>query len=596
MSLFDPTVPERLPRRILIANRGEIALRVINACKDLGLTSIAIFADDDMEAPFVRHATEAYSLGAGGPGATYLNIEKILTLASEVGAEAIHPGYGFLSERADFARAVIDAGLTWIGPSAEVIEQLGNKITARDVARKVGAPLVAGTDGPISDPQEAIQFARQHGLPVVIKAAHGGGGRGMKVAYRLEDVAELFQSATQEAITAFGRGECFVEQFIDRPRHVEVQILADRHGTVKVLGTRDCSMQRRNQKLIEEAPAPFLTPEQRDDLHQSAQRICAEVGYQGAATVEFLLSNTGLISFLEVNTRLQVEHCVTEEVTGIDIVTAMIRIAGGAKLQNADLPQMRGHAIEFRINAEDPARGFLPAPGKITLWQPPSGPGVRLDSGVEQGSAVSGRFDSMLAKLIITGPDRATAIARARRALSAFRVEGVPTVLPFARLAIEQEAFQATGAEGFSVHTRWIETDFAETLEKELVPAPLPASANGVDMRRLPIQIDGRWHEIALPEAFLSQSFSSQASSTPTATLSGDDAEDGECVRAPIAGTVARWQAEDGAEVTAGQTIAILEAMKMEIAVTAEANGKLRQLVAAGATVAAEAVVARITT
>jgi acetyl-CoA/propionyl-CoA carboxylase biotin carboxyl carrier protein len=457
-------------KKVLIANRGEIAVRIVRACQDHGLQSVAVYADPDADALFVRLADEAYGLDGVRPAETYLDIEKLIAIARRSGADAVHPGYGFLSENARFAKAVQDAGLIWIGPDPKVIEALGDKVEARRIAQGVGAPLVAGSDGPVSSAAEVIAFAEQHGLPVAIKAAHGGGGRGIKVAWKMKEVADLYESAVREATVAFGRGECFLERFLDRPRHIEAQVIADKHGNVLVLGTRDCSAQRRNQKLIEEAPAPFLTPEQRQTIHDAAKAICAAAGYSGAGTVEFLLGVDGTISFLEVNTRLQVEHPVTEETTGIDLVIQQFRIAEGLPLDVLETPEPRGHSIEFRINAEDPGRGFLPTPGMITVFDPPSGPGVRVDSGVVSGSSIPGVFDSLMAKLIVTGATREEALRRARRALKEFRIEGVATVLPFHRAAIDTEDF--IGTDGFKVHTRWIETDFAAMPEAMARPEP----------------------------------------------------------------------------------------------------------------------------
>lgn len=576
--------PLRPMSRILIANRGEVALRIIRACRDEGIASIAVYADPDRDAPFVRLADEAFPLEGARPAETYLDGPRILAIAARAGADAIHPGYGFLSESAGFARAVQEAGLTWIGPDPAAIEALGDKIRAREIARAVGAPLVAGSDGPVSA-AEALAFARNQGLPVAVKAAFGGGGRGMKVAWSLDEVEELFASATREAIAAFGRGECYVEQFLDRPRHVEVQVLADCHGTVKVLGTRDCSLQRRNQKLVEEAPAPFLTADQHDRITQAARAICARAGYTGAGTVEFLMSESGTISFLEVNTRLQVEHPVTEETTGIDIVRAMIRVAQGARLADDTIPLPRGHAIEFRINAEDPGRGFLPTPGPITLWQPPGGIGVRLDSGVEQGGLVPEQFDSMMAKLIVWGPDRATALERASRALAEFRIAGVASTLPFHRAVLDATEFRP--AAHFGVHTRWIETDFAERLAGAVPPAPRVTPAAEMPMVRLAIEIDGQRHMLGLPRTMLT---AAPAAPEPPAAEEADSS----LIAAPVAGMLSLWKAADGAQVEAGQVVAIIEAMKMETAVEAPRSGRLSQLASAGTSVAAGSALARI--
>ena len=439
-------------KKVLIANRGEIAVRVVRACADYGVKSVAVYADSDIDALHVKMADEAYGLAGERPADTYLNIAKIIAIAQKSGADAVHPGYGFLSESEAFAQAVLDAGLIWIGPKPATIALLGDKVSARKVALDVGAPLVAGTKDPVKDASEVLAFAEQHGLPIIIKAAFGGGGRGMKIAWRLDEVEELFASATREAITAFGRGECFVEQFLDKPRHIEAQVIADTHGNVVVLGTRDCSLQRRNQKLVEEAPAPFLSDDQRERIHQSARAICAKAGYVSAGTVEYLLSQSGAISFLEVNTRLQVEHPVTEQTTGIDLVVEQLRVADGLPLSIQETPKPTGHSFEFRINAEDVGRGFLPTPGKIQRFEAPSGPGVRVDSGVQSGSIVSGSFDSMMAKLIITGATREQALVRARRALKEFQIDGVASVLPFHRAVVDHADFSST--DSFKVHTR----------------------------------------------------------------------------------------------------------------------------------------------
>ncbi|WP_265500891.1 acetyl/propionyl/methylcrotonyl-CoA carboxylase subunit alpha [Paracoccus beibuensis] len=586
MTIFDDT-PLGPMSRVLIANRGEIALRIIRACRDEGIAAIAVYADPDRDAPFVRLADEAFPLDGTRPSETYLNTARILEVARLSHADAVHPGYGFLSESARFARAVQDAGLTWIGPDPAAIDALGDKIRAREFARQVGAPLVAGTPGPVASAAEALAFARDHGLPVAIKAAFGGGGRGMKVAWDLDEVEELFASATREAVAAFGRGECYLEQFLDRPRHVEVQVLADRHGTVKVLGTRDCSLQRRNQKLIEEAPAPFLTPDQQDRITGAARDICARAAYSGAGTVEFLMSESGTISFLEVNTRLQVEHPVTEETTGIDIVRAQISVARGARLVDDRMPQPRGHAIEFRINAEDPGRGFLPTPGPVTLWQPPGGIGIRLDSGVEQGDAVPPQFDSMMAKLIVWGPDRQTALNRAARALAEFRIDGVASTLPFHRTVLTAPEFRAT--DGFAVHTRWIETDFADRMATAVAPAARVTPADDPPMLRLAIEIDGRRHMLALPPGLMT--------AAPARTQQQDPPKaDPEIVSAVVSGTLSLWKAADGAQVEAGQVIAVIEAMKMETAVTAPMAGRLAHLQPEGASVTTGSGVARIET
>lgn len=554
-------------KKVLIANRGEIALRIMRACRDYGLASVAVYADVDRDAVFVRHADEAYALDGNRPAETYLSIEKLIAIAKRAGADAVHPGYGFLSERADFARAVIDAGLTWIGPDPHVIEALGDKVEARRIAKSVGAPLVAGSDGPVSSANEVIEFARRHGLPVAIKAAHGGGGRGLKVAWKMEEVAELYDSAVREATAAFGRGECFLERFLDRPRHIEAQVLADRHGHVVVVGTRDCSLQRRNQKLIEEAPAPFLSDQQRQQIHEAARAICAAAGYSGAGTVEFLLGVDGTISFLEVNTRLQVEHPVTEETTGVDLVIEQFRVAEGETLSFLETPAPRGHAMEFRINAEDPGRGFLPTPGQITRFTAPSGPGIRLDSGVESGSSVPGTFDSLIAKLIVTGETREQVLARARRALREFEIEGVATVLPFHRAAIVAADF--VGTEGFKAHTRWIETDFAAMPDAEARPAPVDEPR----MVRTFLEIDGKRVAVGLPAVLLSGLAAVQpgAGTTKVAVEAGTG-----IVTAPVSGTVQSLKVKDGDRVEEGDLVAVMEAMKMETQVAAPQAGTIR--------------------
>ncbi|HON30743.1 MAG TPA: biotin carboxylase N-terminal domain-containing protein, partial [Ottowia sp.] len=459
--------------KVLIANRGEIAVRIARACRDYGVRSVAVYADPDADALHVRAADEAWALPGTRPADTYLAIDKLLDVARRAGADAVHPGYGFLSERAEFARAVRDAGLAWIGPRPETIEMLGDKVAARRIALQVGAPLVAGTAEPVTSVAEVLAFAEQYGLPVAIKAAFGGGGRGLKVAWQMDEVSELYESAVREATAAFGRGECFLEQFLDRPRHIEAQVIADRHGQVVVVGTRDCSLQRRNQKLVEEAPAPFLTDAQRAQVHEAARAICAAAGYESAGTVEFLLGQNGQISFLEVNTRLQVEHPVTEETSGVDLVIEQLRVADGLPLTFAETPPVRGHSLEFRINAEDPGRGYLPTPGRVTRFDAPGGPGVRVDTGFGAGSTVPGSYDSLLAKLIVTGATRDQALARARRALAEFEIEGVASVLPFHRAVVADPAF--TAKDSFQVHTRWIETEMQARFE----PAPRPDAEDG---------------------------------------------------------------------------------------------------------------------
>lgn len=561
-------------KKILIANRGEIAVRIIRACADYGVPSVAIYADVDIDALHARMATEAYSLNGNSPAQTYLNIEKIIAIAQKSHANAIHPGYGFLSENAAFAQAVIDAGFIWIGPSPAAIARLGDKVQARKIALKVGAPLVVGTTEPVKNAQEVLAFAQQHGLPIIIKAAFGGGGRGMKIAWQMHEVAELYASAVREAVTAFGRGACFVEQFLDKPRHIEAQVVADTHGNVVVLGTRDCSLQRRNQKLIEEAPAPFLSAAQRSRIHHSARAICVEANYTNAGTVEFLLSPNGTLSFLEVNTRLQVEHTITEAVTGIDIVLEQLRIADGLPLSMPTTPTPLGHAFEFRINAEDAGHGFLPTPGVITQFIAPSGPGVRVDTDVATGSLISENFDSLMAKLIITGANRQQAIKRARRALQEFAIEGVASVLPFHRAVMEHPDFVAEAA--FNVHTRWIETDFAQPITAMPRCAPI-ANAHLV---RTFIEIDGRRHAMGLPAAWLSTGMHLATTATPTATdLTPVNTN---AVVAAISGTLLNWQIPAGAKVQAGDVIAVMEAMKMETAITAHQSGLLSAPVDAG--------------
>ncbi|QCI12196.1 ATP-grasp domain-containing protein [Pseudomonas putida] len=556
-------------KKVLIANRGEIAVRIARACRDYGVASVAVYADADIDALHVRQADEAYALDGQRPADSYLNIDKLLAVAARAGADAVHPGYGFLSERADFARAVLDAGLIWIGPNPDTIDALGDKVQARRIALKVGAPLVAGTEDPVKDASEVLAFAEQHGLPIAIKAAFGGGGRGLKVAWKLDEVSDLYASAVREAVTAFGRGECFVERFLHRPRHIEAQIIADRHGRVEVVGTRDCSLQRRNQKLIEEAPAPYLDDALRQRIHDSARKICAEAGYVGAGTVEFLLSSDGTLSFLEVNTRLQVEHPVTEETSGIDLVIEQLRVADGLALSFQGTPAPRGHSFEFRINAEDAGNGFLPTPGAIERFQPPSGPGVRLDSGVVEGSRVSPNFDSMIAKLIVTGATREQAIRRARRALAEFGVDGVATVLPFHRAVMDHADF--TADDTFSVHTRWIETDFAE----HITIAPRAASTADAGVLRTFVEIDGKRHELGLPAGLLAGI--NLGGAVPVAdTPASAEAVDERAVVTPVAGNLHAWVAEDGAQVEAGQVIAVMEAMKMETSILAPCAGTLK--------------------
>jgi acetyl-CoA/propionyl-CoA carboxylase biotin carboxyl carrier protein len=575
-------------KKVLIANRGEIAVRIARACTDYGVQSVAVYADADFQALHTRMANEAYGLGGERPAETYLNMDKLLDVAKRSGADAVHPGYGFLSENAAFAQAVIDADLIWIGPSPQIIERLGDKVQARKIALKVGAPLVHGTTDPVRDASEVRAFAEKYGLPVAIKAAFGGGGRGLKVAWTLDEVEDLFASAVSEAVTAFGRGECFVEQFLHRPRHVEAQVLADSHGHVLVLGTRDCSLQRRNQKLVEEAPAPFLTDAQRESIHGAARDICAEAGYTGVGTVEFLLSADGAISFLEVNTRLQVEHTVTEETTGVDLVIEQLRIADGLRLSLTEAPAPRGHAIEFRINAEDVGRGFLPTPGRITRFDAPSGPGVRLDAGVVVNSTVPSSFDSLLGKLIITGATRQQAIARARRALQEFHIEGVASVLPFHRAVMAHGDF--TGECEFKVHTRWIETDFVNTLAAAARTGPLDT----LILHRTAIELDGKRVSLGLPTELLRGLVTPKASALfAENTLSENQAVERN-VAAPIAGTLQSWKVENGDTVAEGDTIATMEAMKMEMQVFAHRAGRFVRKAEVGSNQVVGAVIAEI--
>ncbi|MFG1646096.1 acetyl/propionyl/methylcrotonyl-CoA carboxylase subunit alpha [Amycolatopsis sp. NPDC049252] len=566
--------------KILVANRGEIAVRVIRAAKDAGLASVAVYADPDRDAPHVRLADEAFALGGTTAAESYLDSDKLLDAAKRAGADSVHPGYGFLSENADFAQAVIDAGLTWIGPSPQAIRDLGDKVTARHIATRAGAPLVPGTKEPVKDASEIVAFADEHGLPVAIKAAFGGGGRGLKVARTREEIPELFESATREAVAAFGRGECFVERYLDKPRHVEAQVLADQHGNAIVVGTRDCSLQRRHQKLVEEAPAPFLSDDQRARIHESAKAICKEAGYYGAGTVEYLVATDGTISFLEVNTRLQVEHPVSEETTGLDLVREMFRIARGEKLRITEDPEPRGHSIEFRINGEDAGRGFLPAPGTVTKFVAPSGPGVRVDSGVESGSVIGGQFDSMLAKLIVTGSDRNNALERSRRALAEMVVEGMATVLPFDRVIVDDPAF--IGDEnGFSVHTRWIETEFDNRIEPFV--APDVETAEEQPRQNVVVEVGGRRLEVSLPGGFALEGGGGGGGTAVKAKPrkragGGKAAVSGDAVTAPMQGTIVKVAVEEGQTVEAGELIVVLEAMKMENPVTAHKAGTVTGL------------------
>ncbi|MGL5857216.1 MAG: acetyl/propionyl/methylcrotonyl-CoA carboxylase subunit alpha, partial [Angustibacter sp.] len=565
---------DRLITKVLIANRGEIAVRVARACADAGIASVAVYADPDRDAVHVRAADEAYALGGSTPADSYLVQEKLIDVARRAGADAVHPGYGFLSENAQFAQAVLDAGLVWIGPPPAAIDALGDKVKARHIAEQVGAPQVAGTPNPVGGAEEVEAFADQHGLPVAIKAAYGGGGRGMKVARERAEIAQLYESAVREAVAAFGRGECFVERYLDRPRHVETQCLADVHGNVVVVSTRDCSLQRRHQKLVEEAPAPFLSEEQTTQLYAASKAILREAGYVGAGTVEFLVGQDGAISFLEVNTRLQVEHPVSEEVTGLDLVREQLRIAAGEPLGYDD-PAIRGHSIEFRINGEDAGRGFLPAPGAVSRYLPSSGPGVRVDSGVVAGDEISGAFDSMLAKLIVTGATRQQALERSRRALAEFVVEGMATVLPFHRAVVRDEAFAPSDPDQpFAVHTRWIETEFVNAVEP-FDGATSAASATDQAAAREPIvvEVDGKRLEVVLPAGFgtttpaRAQAPRRRGRSAATAPASSD------AVTAPMQGTIVKVAVAEGQQVQADDLLVVLEAMKMEQPITAPKAG-----------------------
>ncbi len=563
--------------KVLVANRGEIAVRVIRAARDANIASVAVYAEPDADAPFVTLADEAFALGGQTSAESYLDFGKILDAASKSGADAIHPGYGFLSENAEFAQAVIDAGLIWIGPSPESIAELGDKVTARHIAERADAPMAPGTKDPVASAEEVEAFADEHGLPVAIKAAFGGGGRGMKVAHTREEIKDLFESATREAVTAFGRGECFVERYLDKARHVEAQVLADQHGNVVVMGTRDCSLQRRFQKLVEEAPAPFLTDEQRASIHESAKRICREAGYYGAGTVEYLVGSDGLISFLEVNTRLQVEHPVTEETTGFDLVREQFRIAEGRELSISEDPAPRGHAIEFRINGEDAAAGFMPAPGTVVTYSEPSGPGVRMDSGVREGSVIGGQFDSMLAKLIVWGPDRATAIARARRALAEYRIEGLPTVIPFHQAILTDPAFTAEDG-NFTVYTKWIEEEWVNELPAYTDPAEAAEDEEQEAAQKFVVEVGGRRIEVALPGNLLLGGGSKRKKSKKRRGKGASASVSGDTVTAPMQGSVIKVAVEEGQEVEEGEVVVVLEAMKMENPVKAHKSGTVTDL------------------
>ncbi|MCW2529132.1 MAG: acetyl-/propionyl-CoA carboxylase subunit alpha [Pseudonocardiales bacterium] len=585
-------------QKVLIANRGEIAVRVIRACRDAGYTSVAVYAEPDRDALHVRVADEAFALGGTTPGDSYLVIEKVIAAAAASGADAIHPGYGFLSENADFAQAVIDAGLTWIGPSPQAIRDLGDKVTARHIARRAGAPLVPGTKDPVTGPDEVVAFAKENGLPVAIKAAFGGGGRGLKIARTIEEIPELYASAVREAISAFGRGECFVERYLDRSRHVEAQVLADTHGNVIVVGTRDCSLQRRNQKLVEEAPAPFLTDAQRETIHSSAKAICREASYSGAGTVEYLVGNDGVISFLEVNTRLQVEHPVSEETSGLDLVREQFRIAEGEVLRFTTDPVPRGHSIEFRINGEDPGRGFLPAPGAVTRYVEPGGPGVRVDSGIEGASIIGGAFDSLLAKLIVTGENRDEALARSRRALDEFVIEGMAIALPFHRAVVRDPAFAPAGGAPFTVFTRWIETEFDNQIPAFTGAADALSEAESRET--VVVEVGGKRLEVSLPSGFGgsfggSSGGAKKAAPKRSAGKKSAAAISGDALPAPMQGTLVKVAVSDGDIVEAGDLIVVLEAMKMEQPINAHKAGTITALsVEVGAVVTSGSVICEI--
>ncbi|NCT91093.1 ATP-grasp domain-containing protein [Cellulomonas sp. APG4] len=588
-------------RKVLIANRGEIAVRIARACADAQIASVAVYADPDRESLHVRLADEAFALAGARAADTYLDIGKLLDVARRSGADAVHPGYGFLAEDARFAQAVIDEGLTWVGPPPSAIESLGDKVSARHIAQRAGAPLVAGTADPVADATEVERFAAEHGLPVAIKAAFGGGGRGLKVARSHDEIREMYDSAVREATAAFGRGECFVERYLDAPRHVETQCLADAHGGVVVVSTRDCSLQRRHQKLVEEAPAPFLTPAQEQLLRESSIAILREAGYVGAGTCEFLVAADGTVSFLEVNTRLQVEHPVTEEVTGIDLVREQLRIAAGEPLGYDDVPT-RGHSIEFRINGEDPAAGFLPAPGRITRLVLPSGPGVRVDSGVVEGDTVSGAFDSMIAKLVVTGATRTQAVERARRALRELEVVGIPTVVPFHRAVLEAPEFvPADPLTPFSVHTRWIETGFAERLGT--LGGPSTTEADDVpaepETERVVVEVGGKRIEVVLPAGLgglgaRGRGPARQARPRRT-TQARSGGSNGTTLASPMQGTIVKVAVDDGAQVAEGDLVVVLEAMKMEQPLVAHRAGTVRGLTAGvGASVSAGTAICEI--
>ncbi|MEU0135363.1 biotin carboxylase N-terminal domain-containing protein [Streptomyces sp. NPDC006296] len=564
-------------RKVLIANRGEIAVRVARACRDAGIASVAVYADPDRDALHVRAADEAFALGGDTPAASYLDMAKVLQAAKDSGADAVHPGYGFLSENAEFAQAVLDADLTWIGPPPQAIRDLGDKVAARHIAQRAGAPLVAGTPDPVAGSAEVVEFAEKNGLPIAIKAAFGGGGRGLKVARTLEEIPELYDSAVREAVAAFGRGECFVERYLDNPRHVETQCLADQHGNVVVVSTRDCSLQRRHQKLVEEAPAPFLSEAQNAELYAASKAILKEAGYVGAGTVEFLVGLDGTISFLEVNTRLQVEHPVTEEVTGLDLVREMFRIADGEELGYGD-PAVRGHSFEFRINGEDPGRGFLPAPGTVTLFSPPTGPGVRLDAGVESGSVIGPAWDSLLAKLVVTGATREQALQRAARALAEFTVEGMATAIPFHRAVVADPAFTA---DPFRVHTRWIETEFVNEIKPFAVPADQDADEES-GRETVVVEVGGKRLEVSLPSSLgmslARTGLAAGAKPKRRAAKKSGSAASGDTLASPMQGTIVKIAVEEGQEVKEGDLVVVLEAMKMEQPLNAHRSGTVKGL------------------
>ncbi|MEU5977202.1 biotin carboxylase N-terminal domain-containing protein [Streptomyces sp. NPDC047315] len=581
-------------RKVLIANRGEIAVRVARACRDAGIASVAVYADPDRDALHVRAADEAFALGGDTPAASYLDMGKVLQAAKDSGADAIHPGYGFLSENAEFAQAVLDAGLTWIGPPPSAIRDLGDKVAARHIAQRAGAPLVAGTPDPVANADEVVAFARENGLPIAIKAAFGGGGRGLKVARTLEEVPELYDSAVREAVAAFGRGECFVERYLDKPRHVETQCLADQHGNVVVVSTRDCSLQRRHQKLVEEAPAPFLSDEQNAELYRASKAILKEAGYVGAGTVEFLVGLDGTISFLEVNTRLQVEHPVTEEVTGIDLVREMFRIADGEELGYDD-PPVRGHSFEFRINGEDPGRNFLPAPGTVTSFAPPTGPGVRLDAGVESGSVIGPAWDSLLAKLVITGATRQQALQRAARALAEFQVEGMATAIPFHRAVVVDPAFTS---DPFRVHTRWIETEFVNEIPAFTAAGDAEAE-DEAGRETVVVEVGGKRLEVSLPAhlgmTLARTGLAAGAKPKRRAARKSASAASGDTLASPMQGTIVKVAVEEGQEVQEGDLVVVLEAMKMEQPLNAHRAGTVKGLAAeVGAAISSGAAICEI--